>query len=103
MTKVHEDMSTLLEGASAIAHPRRGDVLRGRVLALDGRGLVIDVGLKREGIVLAEDLRRLGNGVRPQVDDEVEVMVVSRDSEGLIVCRPPIAATGPRRATARDR
>jgi len=87
MTIAHEDMSTLLEGASAIAHPRRGDVLRGRVLAIDGRGLVIDVGLKREGIVLAEDLRRLGSGVKaPLVDDEVEVMVVSPlDSEGDLI------------------
>jgi small subunit ribosomal protein S1 len=87
MTNPHEDMTALLNEASAIAHPRRGDVLRGRVLAVDGRGLVIDVGLKREGIVLAEDLRRLGSGVNaPSVDDEVEVMVVSPlDSEGDLI------------------
>jgi ribosomal protein S1 len=71
MAQPREDMSALLNEASAIAHPRRGDVLRGKVLAMDGRGLVIDVGLKREGIVLAEDLRRLGNGVKtPRLNDE---------------------------------
>jgi len=80
-------MSALLNESSAIAHPRRGDVLRGRVLTVDGRGLVIDVGLKREGIVPSEDLRRLGSGVvAPRIDDEVEVMVVSPlDSEGDLI------------------
>ena len=78
MSEPREDMSALLNESSAIAHPRRGDVLRGRVLTVDGRGLVIDVGLKREGIVPSEDLRRLGSGVvAPRIDDEVEVMVVS--------------------------
>jgi small subunit ribosomal protein S1 len=87
MSAPREDMSALLNESSAIAHPRRGDVLRGRVLTVDGRGLVIDVGLKREGIVPSEDLRRLGDGVKtPQVDDEVEVMVVSPlDSEGDLI------------------
>ncbi|HMK07410.1 MAG TPA: S1 RNA-binding domain-containing protein, partial [Anaerolineales bacterium] len=43
--------------------------------------------LKREGIVPAEDLRRLGNGVNtPRIDDEVEVMVVSPlDPEGDLI------------------
>jgi len=87
MSSPREDMSTLLNEASAIAHPRRGDVLRGRVLTVDGRGLVIDVGLKREGIVPSEDLRRLGPDARiPEVDDEVEVMVVSPlDPEGDLI------------------
>jgi small subunit ribosomal protein S1 len=80
-------MSALLNESSAIAHPRRGDVLRGRVLTVDGRGLVIDVGLKREGIVPSEDLRRLGSGVTPpRINDEVEVMVVSPlDPEGDLI------------------
>ncbi len=49
--------------------------------------MVIDVGLKREGIVPSEDLRRLGSGVvPPQINDEVEVMVVSPlDSEGDLI------------------
>src|SRR3989304_4339655 len=87
MSAPREDMSAVLNEASALAPPRRGDVLRGRVLAVDGRGLVIDVGLKREGSVLAEDLRRLGSGVKPpHVDEEVEVMVVSPlDSEGDLI------------------
>ena len=87
MSAPREDMSALLNESSAFAHPRRGDVLRGRVLTVDGRGLVIDVGLKREGIVPSEDLRRLGSGVvPPQINDEVEVMVVSPlDSEGDLI------------------
>src|SRR3989304_159874 len=87
MSAPREDMSALLNESSAFAHPRRGDVLRGRVLTVDGRALVIDVGLKREGIVPSEDLRRLGSGVvPPQINDEVEVMVVSPlDSEGDLI------------------
>jgi small subunit ribosomal protein S1 len=87
MTDPYEDLSALLEESSAIAHPRRGDVLRGIVLSVDDRGLVIDVGLKREGIVPAEDVRRLGNNARlPKVNEEVEVMVVAPvDSQGDLI------------------
>lgn len=87
MTTPHEDLSALLEESNAFAHPRRGDVLSGHIIASDGRGLVVDVGLKREGIVLAEDLRRLGDGAQaPKVGDAVKVMVVSPlDAEGDLV------------------
>ncbi len=87
MTDPHEDMFALLEESSAIANPRRGDVLRGTVISVDDRGLVIDVGLKREGVVPAEDLRRLGaNAKLPKVNEEVEVMVVAPvDSQGDLV------------------
>lgn len=87
MTTPHEDLSALLEESSAIAHPRRGDVLDGHVIASDGRGIVVDVGLKREGIVPAEDVRRLGEGADvPKVGDAVKVMVVSPlDADGDLV------------------
>lgn len=87
MTTPHEDLSALLEESNGFAQPRRGDVLQGHVIAADARGLVVDVGLKREGIVPAEDLRRLGEGPgAPKVGDDVKVMVVSPlDANGDLI------------------
>jgi small subunit ribosomal protein S1 len=87
MSTPHEELSALLEETSLVANPRRGDVLKGRVIATESRGIVVDVGLKREGIVPSEDLRRLGSGVTiPEVGESVQVMVVSPlDQDGDLI------------------
>lgn len=47
--------------------PRRGDIRRGVVVAIDEPGVIMDFGFKREGFVPAEDLTRLDEETRSRV------------------------------------
>lgn len=65
--------------------PHRGDIRTGEVLEVNDRGVVVDIGLKREGFVPAEDLTRLDEKTRSevQVGKEVSVFVLRPwDKEG---------------------
>ncbi len=65
--------------------PRRGDIRTGIVIEADDRGLIVDVGLKREGLVPAEDLARLDEETRSeiQIGTTVSVLVIQpEDREG---------------------
>ncbi len=87
MADLPESLETLLSQADAVAAPRRGDLLTGRVLAVDDDGLIIDLGKKRDGVVPRSDLHGLPSGeadLRP--GDEVIVMVVDpEDRDGNLV------------------
>lgn len=87
MGTAQEDLEALLSGSDDIASPRRGDLFRGQVLSSSARGLIIDLGLKRDGFVPAEDLTQLPAGeTRPHVGDEVAVMVVDPlDDDGNLL------------------
>jgi len=58
--------------------PRRGDLCTGVVIDTNERGLVVDVSLKREGFVPAEDLARLDKETRSaiQIGTTVTVLVL---------------------------
>ncbi len=57
--------------------PKRGDIREGTIIARDN-GLVVDIGFKREGIVPSEDLSRLDDQVRADINvgDKVSVFVL---------------------------
>jgi small subunit ribosomal protein S1 len=80
------DFTTLLEEAFAFDQPERGDILKGVVLAIDNYGIIVDVGLKRDGVVSRHDLDKLGPDVSFDIGEEVPVMVVlPEDREGNLV------------------
>jgi len=87
MANLQEDLETLLSQADPVAAPRRGDLLRGSVIAVDGEGLIVDLGKKRDGVVPRSDLQ----GLPPEEanlknGDEVVVMVVNpEDRDGNLV------------------
>ena len=55
------DFASMLEKSfEEVDHVRRGDLLSGTVLACDEYGIIVDVGLKRDGVVLRHDLEALG-------------------------------------------
>ena len=54
-----EDLHYLLTEAGAVPDPRRGDLLTGSVIATDSYGMIIDLGLKRDGVVPSSDLELL--------------------------------------------
>jgi small subunit ribosomal protein S1 len=55
--------------------PIRGDIRTGTVIGQTDYGLLIDIGFKREGIVPLEDLTRLDDETRSQIDVGAEVSV----------------------------
>lgn len=79
-----EDFRALLESSEATLRPMRGDVLSGRVVALDAQGMIVDLGLKRDGVVPRAELDKLREeGVQFEVDQEVPVVVIEpEDKDG---------------------
>jgi small subunit ribosomal protein S1 len=71
-------MDKLLQEGYDYKRPRRGDIRRGIVLSVDPERVVLDLGLKRDGIVSAADLQRLGQDtvVSIQVGDVVPALVL---------------------------
>lgn len=65
--------------------PQRGDIRTGVVVDVHDQGLVVDIGFKREGLVPAEDLERLDDEARSeiQVGASIPVFVMrTEDKEG---------------------
>ena len=71
-------MDKLLQEGYDYKRPRRGDIRRGVVLSVGPEGAVLDLGLKRDGIVPATDLQRLGQDTAAsiQVGDEVPAFIL---------------------------
>jgi small subunit ribosomal protein S1 len=87
MTDNLDDFTTLLDNVEEMANPRRGDLLHGHILAIDTEGLIVDLGLKRDGIVPCTDLDKLAaDDAAPNVGDEVAVMVIDPlDRDGNLI------------------
>jgi small subunit ribosomal protein S1 len=81
------DFAALLEASFAQEQPERGDTVTGMILAVDNQGLIVDVGLKRDGIVSRKDIERLGLETSAfKVGDEIDVIVVRmEDHDGNLV------------------
>ncbi len=90
----------LPETASATAMPdvfsdeyvylqaKRGEIRQAQVIAVRGDGLVVDLGLKHEGLVPAYDVQRVGSDAAESVavGDEIPVYIVRpEDRDGNII------------------
>ena len=84
MTESEPEFRTLFESSEDTPRPQRGDVLSGRVVALDTQGMIVDLGLKRDGVVPRAELDKLHEeGVEFVVDQEVPVVVIEpEDKDG---------------------
>ena len=79
------DFMALLEESFSIEQPERGDVLTGTILAIDHYGIIVDVGMKRDGVVPRSDLERM-EGMTFKVGDEAIVVVIQpEDQDGNLV------------------
>jgi small subunit ribosomal protein S1 len=68
--------------------PRWGQILEGVILRVDKTGIVVDVGLKREGIVSHRDVERLGEEAVSQLGPGQEVtarIVRPEDRDGNLI------------------
>jgi len=79
------DFMALLEESLAAEQPERGDLINGIVMAIDPQGLIVDCGMKRDGIVPRADMERMGNVVYT-VGAEIAVMILQlEDQEGNLL------------------
>ncbi len=87
MPKPPDDLDSLLSKYDEVAMPRRGDLLRGIVIEVGPQGLVIDLALKRDGVVPLSDLQKLPpEEALLKAGDELAVMVVDPvDPDGNLV------------------
>jgi small subunit ribosomal protein S1 len=83
------ELEEFLEGEEYAYHyPQRGDIRKGVILSIDPEEIVVNIGLKREGIVPISDLERLGEEAisELEVGHEVPVFILkSRDQEGNVI------------------
>jgi len=81
MTDVFSDDYTYMQ-------PKRGEIREAQIITIRDDGLMVDLGLKREGLVPAYDLQRVGQEAVNElsVGDEIPVYIVRpEDKEGNIV------------------
>ncbi|MEA3346048.1 MAG: S1 RNA-binding domain-containing protein [Chloroflexota bacterium] len=68
--------------------PQRGDIRKGVIISIEPREIVVDIGVKRDGIVPPRDLEILGEEemAKLSVGDQVSVYVLNPvDEEGNII------------------
>jgi small subunit ribosomal protein S1 len=82
--KDQENFYTLLE---TIGDVQRGSLLTGQVIAFDPLGVVVDLGLKRDGVIPTSDLDRLPpDEVSFHIGDQIDVLVIDPvDADGNLV------------------
>ncbi len=68
--------------------PSRGQVREGVIIKIDDRGIIVDVGLKRDGFVPDADIERLGQSMMSQLEpgQKIEARILRpEDQEGHIL------------------
>lgn len=87
MTSVADmDFAAMLEETFRDKPLERGDLVTGTVLMKDQHGLLVDIGMKNDGLVTKNDLERLQNGADFEIGQEVTVMITRlEDSNGNLV------------------
>ncbi|MBZ0275091.1 MAG: S1 RNA-binding domain-containing protein, partial [Anaerolineae bacterium] len=81
------DFAALLEASFAETALERGDLVTGTILAVDNQGLIVDVGVGRDGIVSRFDLDRLGKSTSEfHPGEEIDVVILRvEDADGNLV------------------
>lgn len=70
-----EDYEHLLEDFSHLDPPAHGELLRGHVLKVTAKEVIVDVGLKSEGVVPIEQFQSANGAVSIARGDEIDVMM----------------------------
>ena len=73
------ELEEFLEGEEYAYHrPQRGDIRKGVILSIGPEEIVVNIGLKREGIVPSSDLERLGDEAVSELEVGGKVPVHNR-------------------------
>jgi len=62
-----------------------GELVTGKIVQINSDVVMVDVGWKTEGYILARELKDESGNIAVDVGDEIEVMVERRDQEGNLV------------------
>ena len=76
-SSIPEDLAQLLDEHDYDT-PRVGDIRPGMVVSISNQGIIVDLGLKRDGLVQASDIDELGDDEQEELklNDEVPVYIV---------------------------
>jgi small subunit ribosomal protein S1 len=83
-----EDMGSWLEEAYAYERLSRGDIRKGVIITIGERGAVVDLGVKRDGVIPAQEIAGLSEEEREQLKEGAEVYVLivrPEDDEGNMI------------------
>ena len=72
-TPSREDFAAMLEASFEVQAPAEGNVIKGKVVAIENDFAIVDVGLKTEGRVALKEFSMPGIPANVNVGDEVEV------------------------------
>src|ERR1700749_4722170 len=72
-TPSRDDFAAMLEASFVTQSPQEGNVIKGKVVAIENDYAVVDVGLKTEGRVALKEFAMPGQPVNLNVGDDVEV------------------------------
>lgn len=79
--KTMEDLSAFYE--STLRHYREGEILKGRIVDIRGKEVLVDIGYKSEGII---PIYEFENSAELKVGDEVEVLLEAKENDkGMLV------------------
>ena len=81
-------METWLSEEYVYKRPRRGDIRGGEILQVNERGVVVDLGLKRDGFIPRTDVELLGEETMSSLEpgQEIKARVVHlEDAEGNLL------------------
>src|SRR5579883_669546 len=70
-----EDLEHLIEDYSHLAPPSEGELLQGHVVKVTAQEVIVDVGLKLEGVVPTEQFRQPDGSIQVKAGDTIDVMV----------------------------
>ena len=95
----NEDMEQLLESMEPLKPLRRGDVVEGVVMRVDGEGIIVHIGHKAEGIVPPREMRTLSEEEIEAISlgDEIITFVVrpeSADDPAILSVDRAVGETG---------
>ncbi len=67
--------------------PKVGDIRKGIIVAINAQGVIVDLGLKRDGMVPLSDLSKLSDEDRAalKVNDEIPVFILNTDQPDSLV------------------
>ena len=84
MTEAGDDLAALLAEEDLHATPERGDLLEGIVIAKDAGGIIVDLGMKRDGVIARSELEKLGQDeFSCELGETISVMVIDPvDADG---------------------
>ena len=67
--------------------PKVGDIRPATIVSISSQGIIVDLGLKRDGIIQPSDLEKLDDGEREalQTNDEVSVYILSTEEQDSLL------------------